>query len=175
MLGGKHSIKNARVRDWKAFMWIFLWFHVLTLRVISYAFIARVGDLKEKERNGFRGISQLTVYWYHSHSSFISVLSTVPPPCLESSPQLAATVEPDSQISRVHSGMWELGPCLQGWPGITHMELLPLQEQRPKQAAKPSGRPCHSPTPLHLVASQPAHCSCTRASGSPAVTPHQLI
>lgn len=44
---------------------------------------SRGRDLKEKERNGFRGISQFTVYCYYSHFSFISVLNTVPPPALK--------------------------------------------------------------------------------------------
>lgn len=111
-------------------------------------------------------------------------------PSLESSLQLAATVEHNSQILQACSRPWALG-SFSRFLGTMPTEVTgdhlcraaaasgaqanepqepALQGGCPRPPQPPLLLPCHPLTPFQLVALQPEHCCCTRALGSPTVT-----
>lgn len=105
-------------------------------------------DLKEKERNGFRGISQFTVYCYYSHFSFISVLNTVPPPALNPLPNLQP---PWSTSRKSHKHIAErerLDPCRVS----LGPRLREVTGDRPHRAPPGSAGPTSPRSGLHRAA-----------------------
>lgn len=137
---------------------------------------SRRRDLKEKERNGFCGISQFTVYYY-SHFLFISFLNTVPPPALNHlhnlQPLSSAVHKSDKRVvdrEPPHPHHISLVPRLPRWRGITHAKLS-LPQTSSKISPRREAALAHPPTPLQcppvspvtwmpfqLVALQPEHC-----------------
>lgn len=115
-------------------------------------------DLKEKERNGFCGISQFVVYWYFSIHLF---LNTVPPPAVNHpctlQPLLSTIHEsPKCVVECKPLNPWHIsmGACLWRCQGITHTEQRIPREHRPNESLQPltlqGGCPCPPPTPTLL-------------------------